>query len=103
MDRLQRGVGAEHAAAARAEHIPLHLEETETGCMQKRGDDLLGIEAVLRREGKRIDAREIAVGAVRDHASMAATAAGSAVRRRTENWDSTSPMARLYANAGRPA
>jgi len=66
MHRLQRVVGAKHAAAAGAEDVPLHLEEAEARGVEERGDGFLGVEAALLAEGDRIDAVEVAVGALGD-------------------------------------
>ena len=66
IDGFERRAGIEHAAAAGTNHVPGQFEETEPGRVQKRSDHPLLVEPVLRREGERIDAAEIAVRRVAD-------------------------------------
>ena len=43
VDGLEAGIGAEHAAAAGAEHVPRHLEQAEPGGVQEGGDGRVGV------------------------------------------------------------
>ena len=61
---LQRGIGVEHASAARAEDVPGHLEEAEPRRLQKGRDDVFLVETAAGREADRVDARELLVRAV---------------------------------------
>ena len=61
IDRFQRGAGIEHAAAARAEHVPGHVEQAQPRRMQESRGHLLIGEAVACRESQGIDAIEIGV------------------------------------------
>src|SRR5262249_56671777 len=66
LQRFQRVVGTEHAAAAGAQHVPAEIEQPEPRSMQEAGDHLLFVEAGPPREIKRIDPVEFAIGAVLD-------------------------------------
>src|SRR3546814_10234826 len=57
LHRLQRGVGIEHPAAARAEHVPRQLEEAEPGGMQEGGNGLLFVEPLPGGKGDRKSTR----------------------------------------------
>ena len=46
----------EHAAAARTEHVPGHVEEAEPSRMDERADHRLLVEPALGGEGERVDA-----------------------------------------------
>ncbi len=64
--RFQRTVGIEHAAAAGAEHVPVEVEQTEPGGMEKAGDHALFIEAGALREIQHVDPVELMVLAILD-------------------------------------
>ncbi len=51
---LQAFVGGENAGAARAHHVPCHLEHAEPHRIQECCDDLLLADALLGREIKRV-------------------------------------------------
>jgi hypothetical protein len=65
---LERGVGVQHASAARAEHVPRHLEQTEAGGVQEAADHPVLVEAVLPGEVEDVDAVELEVLALGDEA-----------------------------------
>ena len=62
VQRLQRGAGFDHAAAAGTQHIPRHVEQPEPGRMDERPDGRLLVEAALGGEDQRIDAAQRPVG-----------------------------------------
>ena len=49
LHRLERRAGVEHAAAARAQHVPRQLEDAQARGVQERRDRLLLVEPVRRR------------------------------------------------------
>lgn len=59
--RLQRGVGMEHPAAARAEDVPRHLEQPQPRAVQEGVQRLLRRHPVARREVQGIDAVQVRV------------------------------------------
>ena len=59
-------MGAEHTAAAGAQHVPAEIEQPEPRRMQKGGDRVLFIDAVLRGEVEDIDAVELVILTVLD-------------------------------------
>ena len=68
LERLQRGMRAEHAAASRAQHVPAEIEQPEPRRMQESGDRALLIEAVLRGEIEDVDAVELVILTILDEA-----------------------------------
>ncbi len=64
--RFQRGVRVQHAAAARAQHVPGEIEQPEPGSMQKSGNHPLFVEPGPLRKIQHIDAVELVVLAVLD-------------------------------------
>ena len=64
--RFQRRVRIEHTAAARAQHVPAHIEQAEPRGMQESGDHLLLVEPGSVREIEQVDAVEIAILTVSD-------------------------------------
>ena len=54
IQRLQAFVGGKNAGAARAHHVPCHLEHAEPHRIQQRRDDPLFVDAFLAREIKRV-------------------------------------------------
>ncbi len=56
IEGLQGRGRLEHAAAARTEHVPGHVEEAEPRRMDERADHRLLVEPALGGEGERVDA-----------------------------------------------
>jgi hypothetical protein len=54
-------LSVEHAAAARAEHVPRQFEQPKPRSVQERGNRLLFVEAMLGGEAQHVDAAEIAI------------------------------------------
>src|SRR4029077_5745811 len=63
---LQRGVDVEHAATARAQHVPRQLEQADAGRVQEGGNRLLFVEAAGVAEIEDVDAAELVVWRVVD-------------------------------------
>ncbi|MHC2344304.1 hypothetical protein ACVMIL_005470 [Bradyrhizobium barranii subsp. barranii] len=59
-------MGAQHAAAARTEHVPAEIEQSKPRRMQEGGDRVLFVEAVVPGEIEDIDAVELVVLAALD-------------------------------------
>src|SRR5262245_48469752 len=53
---------AEHAPAARAQHVPGQIEQPESCRVKKAGDDLLLVEPAKLGEVDRVDAVELGIG-----------------------------------------
>ena len=66
LDGLQRRVGVEHAAAARAKHVPGYVEHADARRMQEGRDRAFLVEAVPGRKRQRIDAAKLMVLAFGD-------------------------------------
>src|SRR5439155_11866098 len=66
VDALQRLARLEHAAAARAQHVPRQLENPEPGSVQKCGDRTFFIEMPPCREIQHVDAAKRAIRGVLD-------------------------------------
>ena len=64
--RLELQARIEHAAAARAQHVPVQLEQAEPRGVQEGADDLLLVEPALGGERQHVDADRCAVLAVAD-------------------------------------
>ena len=62
VDGLQRPGGLQDAAAARAKHVPRHVEEPQPRGMDERPDRRFLVETVALRESQGIDAVERPVG-----------------------------------------
>ena len=63
---LERRARAEDAAATGTENVPLQVEDTELGGMQKSGNGLLLIQLMLGGKGERINAAKRTVRCVLD-------------------------------------
>ena len=84
--RFQRGVGAEHAAATGAQHIPGQIEQPEPRGVQKARDHPLFVEPGPLRKIQHVDAVELMVLArFRSARRMASATAGSVVCLSSEN------------------
>ena len=63
---LERGVGVEHAAAARAQHVPRHVEQADLRGVQERRDRPLFVEAFAPGEVEHVDASELSIRRIAD-------------------------------------
>ena len=63
---LERRIGIEDAAAARAKHVPRHLHGAELRGMQQRRDGVVRVEAAFRRKAQRVDPRKALIGPIAD-------------------------------------
>jgi len=64
--RLQGRVGVEHAATARAQHVPGQIEQAQPRCMEEAGNHPLFVEPGPRRKVQHVDAVELVVLALLD-------------------------------------
>ena len=63
---LERGVGVQHAAAARAQHVPRHVEQADLRGVQERRDRPLFVEAFAPGEIEHVDATELSIRRIPD-------------------------------------
>ncbi len=61
---LQRRVGVQHAAAARAQHVPRHVQKADLASLQERGNRPLFVERLAVGKVEHVDARQPAVGRI---------------------------------------
>jgi hypothetical protein len=66
LDRLEGGRGIQHTCAARAQHVPRHVEQADPRSMQEHGDRRLLAQVESGGEVERIDAAERSVLAFED-------------------------------------
>ena len=61
---LERRIGVEHAAAARAEHVPRHVQKADLAGLQERRDRPLFVEPFVAGKVEHVDARQLAIGRI---------------------------------------
>ena len=112
--RLELLAGVEHPAAARAQHVPVQLEQADPRGMQEAADGLFLVEAAVGREISALTRQSARSSPSRTSASMASTDRGiGGTAERAEQsldlaWDWASFMTRKLsqktrAASGRPA
>jgi hypothetical protein len=97
---LQRGVGVQHAAAARAQHVPRHVEQADPCGVQEGRDRALFLEPFASREVEHVDAAQPAIGRLADEPLDRRHASSIGRLLRTLNRGCASLMAKRYAQMG---
>jgi hypothetical protein len=64
--RFELQARVEHPAATRAQHVPVHLEQTEPCGVEESADDLFFVEAVPGGKSQHVDAAQLAILTVAD-------------------------------------